>query len=366
MSWAYPHVQYERDHFFLQSDIVSWVENYFGRIGPLYVVTTQTNNQDWSHLQKELSSLCHVIAPDEFLQLPQLHGHVLILDFYGNQELQSCVDFVCGLQTQDKFDGRMLVVTSKHHRLGKRKQFKKFQRKCEMPKGHGAEVLTPTSPSLTGSAKAGKSPIAHIVYELRPRVQTLQASKFSNKVLAMAFDGLIAGMPSTILLDSGASDNFLSSTMVSKLGLVVKGEPAQLTLGNGSKVQLHGKVLVHVKMQAYQDKIPCFVTDLAPGTHMVLGETWLNARSALLDYEHQTCTLKKGNKRITLVHMEQTKTKNAPILLSSLQVARSIRQGCSLFHVQVENCENNWEDGDKLNESLEPTQLKVSPSIASP
>jgi hypothetical protein len=81
-------------------------------------------------------------------------------------------------------------------------------------------------------------------------------AKLTDESLSMVFTGSAAGTTASFLLDTGASDNFVSSAFTMLNGVHV--EPAQnsVTVGTGDKVPLKGRLCqIHVRLSDYQAKV---------------------------------------------------------------------------------------------------------------
>ena len=86
-------------------------------------------------------------------------------------------------------------------------------------------------------------------------------------------------MEAPILLDSGASSNFVSPRLLQQLAISFKPTSAKLRLANNSESPILGKVRLRFKLQHFSDTVTCFVTD-----YLILGNGFMVSHRATLDY----------------------------------------------------------------------------------
>ena len=108
------------------------------------------------------------------------------------------------------------------------------------------------------SAAADKPPLpcatAVQVYYDPPAPQVAMHVMGTNR-LTTQFDCAVAGVPGTVLLDSGAEDQFISEAFARRVGIRVDGLKAQtdtkVVLPDGSSVPVLGQVRVKVSIQSF-------------------------------------------------------------------------------------------------------------------
>lgn len=117
----------------------------------------------------------------------------------------------------------------------------------------------------------------------------------------MQFVGSAAGREVSVLLDSGATDNFISKNAADSLGLTPSGSRGQLDMPDGSSQELLGSVRPLLRIGAFCARVSLHVADLKD-LDVVLGDPWLRAARAYLDYGSGTpcCVIRRGLRRITL------------------------------------------------------------------
>ena len=120
--------------------------------------------------------------------------------------------------------------------------------------------------------------------------------------LSMMFATNIAGHEATVLLDSGASENFVSQDFCRHAGLraITAATPTVIKLGDGSDMSTRQQCLATFRLQSLPVSVTCHITPLPAEISMVLGDDWLKMHKAQLDFEQASCTLIKAKRRHVL------------------------------------------------------------------
>ena len=85
------------------------------------------------------------------------------------------------------------------------------------------------------------------------------------------------------LINSGATQNFISPAGVTQCGLMVESRNTFLELGDGKKVLSRGRAIdVPVVTSGYMMKTNLIVSNLLHGVELVLGMTWLKVADPLI------------------------------------------------------------------------------------
>ena len=85
------------------------------------------------------------------------------------------------------------------------------------------------------------------------------------------------------LIDSGATQNFISPAGVMQCGLIVESHNTFLELGDGKKVLSRGRAVdVPVVTSGYTMRTNLTVSNLLHGVDLVLGMTWLKVADSLI------------------------------------------------------------------------------------
>ena len=126
------------------------------------------------------------------------------------------------------------------------------------------------------------------------------AAAVSNQPLTMLFEGRLEQQDALMLLDSGASANFISKKALDIGKLTLNPTEATLELADGSSSPILGTTEVTLHIGAFRTRVPCFVTELSIDFDIVLGNPFLTGYKAVLNYHLGTCTLVQHNKTYTL------------------------------------------------------------------
>lgn len=160
-------------------------------------------------------------------------------------------------------------------------------------------------------------------------------------LLTSKWTATIAGLPGAILLDSGAQENFLSQQFVEDhhLHVTPMQQGGSIQLGNGSVAGITGKVTLNLSIRHYHTKVCMYVTKLSPGIDVVLGEPFMRASSAHIEYSPDglaAIKVWKGIKRYTLEPkvVQTSKPQDGP-LLTAMQCKRAMKKAKGFFLVNV-------------------------------
>ena len=131
--------------------------------------------------------------------------------------------------------------------------------------------------------------------------------------LSFRLIGRIAGTSVSFLLDTGATASFVGEALVKRLGLRI--QPAmgslQVEVADGKTVSSLGTCTIHFKIQGYVGSITLYVLPaMTSNCDVILGEDWMWATGAVLDYNKGTCTLKKPKRSIVLKPESQPQPRN--------------------------------------------------------
>jgi hypothetical protein len=125
-----------------------------------------------------------------------------------------------------------------------------------------------------------------------------------------------------VIIDSGSTDNLVSTEMVEKLELetVAHPNPYRVSwLQKGHQVMVTKQCQVEFKIGGYRDEILCDVIPMDV-CHLLLGRPWKYDRNVIHDGRKNTYTLEKNGRTHMLLPIEDKKVKeeaNTSILLMS-------------------------------------------------
>lgn len=123
----------------------------------------------------------------------------------------------------------------------------------------------------------------------------------SGKTLDMQFPCTLAGLKSEVLVDSGASHCFVDSTFAKAQGLQITPDTGTVACGGKRTACISGFVLADVNLGDYTGMVKFLVMDLPAGDfQLILGNTWLRASCAHMDYENKSLIFRAGDTYHTL------------------------------------------------------------------
>ena len=153
-------------------------------------------------------------------------------------------------------------------------------------------------------------------------------------VLVLKLRGYVNGVRASLLLDCGASNDFLSEEFAARIGIQVQGEPGDnvAVLADGSEQHCGAWADISLRMKGYKTKRRLAVTWL-PNVDVVLGMRWLVDCNARIDFKLRTCTVEtaRGAVELQADDNQERDDKECFGLLSAKQFARHLRRGAELY-----------------------------------
>lgn len=118
----------------------------------------------------------------------------------------------------------------------------------------------------------------------------------------MMLQACIVGHTASLLMDSGASECFVSEAFCRRVGLkhVVTSVPTQVRMADGSPLMTSRKCEVGFTIQGVKFVATCYIVPLPEEFDVIIGERWLLPNGMVLDYVHGTCTVSRGKRRHVL------------------------------------------------------------------
>ena len=196
------------------------------------------------------------------------------------------------------------------------------------------------------------------VYYDPPRPPTRLGSLIVGGAESMRFDVLVIGSKASVMMDTGASDCFISEQFCAQVGLkTVDSAHTEVTLGDGRKLMARRTCNPHIAMKGLSATAHCLVIPMPPGLDIILGRNWQQEHRVVLDLEANTCQVRSGSKCQTLQQPPDSKEAASADfgLLSTPQVDRAVRTGCTVFTVQVEQADDSpYPSLDEVNPRAKP------------
>ena len=165
-------------------------------------------------------------------------------------------------------------------------------------------TLAPGTSTLierTGKPVSNECPIR--VYYDAPGLVREKLSAIDENKLVFKLRGHIAGAPATVLLDSGASINFISEPFCKQHGLRVSPpvHGVEVEVANGKKLMACGTCTAQLELQGHRWNITAQVLpEMSNNVPIILGQKWLLQHNAVLNFVNRDCPVDCGKRRVTL------------------------------------------------------------------
>jgi hypothetical protein len=144
-----------------------------------------------------------------------------------------------------------------------------------------------------------------------------------------------------VIVDSGSTDNLVSTEMVEKMELETVAHPSPYKvswLQKGHQVTVTKQCLVEFKIGGYRDEILCDVIPMDV-CHLLLGRPWQYDRNVIHDGRKNTYTLEKNGRMHMLLPIEDKKVKeetsNTILLMSGKELLDEVKKDQEMQFVVV-------------------------------
>jgi hypothetical protein len=135
-----------------------------------------------------------------------------------------------------------------------------------------------------------------------------------------------------VIVDSGSTDNLVSTEMVEKMELETIEHPSPYRvswLQKGHQVNVTKQCLVEFKIGGYKDEILCDVIPMDV-CHLLLGRPWQYDRNVIHDGRKNTYTLEKNGRTHMLLSIKDKKVKpevnNTVLLMSGKELLKEVKK----------------------------------------
>jgi hypothetical protein len=135
-----------------------------------------------------------------------------------------------------------------------------------------------------------------------------------------------------VIVDSGITDNLISTEMVEKLELETIEHPSPYRvswLQKGHQVNVTKQCLVEFKIGGYKDEILCDVIPMDV-CHLLLGRLWQYDRNVIHDGRKNTYTLEKNGRIHMLLSIKdkevKPKVRNIVLLISGKEFLTEVKK----------------------------------------
>jgi hypothetical protein len=143
------------------------------------------------------------------------------------------------------------------------------------------------------------------------------------------FNGRIQGRSVRILLDCGAAENYINTTLAQELQLPTIYQPGKMVQLAGPVTQDASTLIPSLpfRIGQYKDRLPFTVTKLVD-YDMILGKPWLTYRNPKIDWINNTVSFQRRGTTYTLQPPVEDQSPQVA-LLSALQLKREIKKGAT-------------------------------------
>ena len=173
--------------------------------------------------------------------------------------------------------------------------------------------------------------IGHLQYDCRATKQNkltknyLSHVSLSSSSPLLIFNGKVNNLPSKILIDSGASDSFISSSFCKNGFKLIQKPSRNVLLADGSKQVCDKCCVVMLELNDYKDSLELMV---APITFdVILGKNWLAAVQPVIDWKNNVVII---NKQDSMVNLNGTQEAQ-PFILSAMQFKKNVKSNDQIF-----------------------------------
>jgi len=142
----------------------------------------------------------------------------------------------------------------------------------------------------------------------------------------MIFDGLIRGIPVQVLIDSGASRNFISTSVVKEHQLELSYHPSSISVqtadGRARSVKAYLKEEV-LRIGSYKEVLD-FETYPLESYDVILGKEWLDSRENVkIDFKRNKISFEEKGLSIELSRVKKKKKKKKESQKTALKDEKS-------------------------------------------
>lgn len=155
----------------------------------------------------------------------------------------------------------------------------------------------------------------------------------------LVFSGKLGRCHAKLLVDSGASYNFVAQEFVNKNHLTtmeIAGPTIQVA--DGTLYGCNHQVETTVRIGHYLSKMQAYVLPLKGTYDVILGTPWLAAANPSIDWQQRTMTVLSDGQPLVLKPTEPPALPETPVL-STLQVYHEMRRGAKVFLAIVRQVE---------------------------
>ena len=156
--------------------------------------------------------------------------------------------------------------------------------------------------SVTVDGRTCVFPYSFTLCVALPKPTVTMGSVHAESPLLMTFPAQIRGKTVQVLFDSGASHSFIGKSCLQRLGMRYKPESVPLSLADGTESLTQGKVDLSFSLLPSVTSRHTFLVSSAilEGVDLILGQDWMEARGASIDFGLKAAQFTHKGRLITL------------------------------------------------------------------
>ena len=186
-----------------------------------------------------------------------------------------------------------------------------------------------------------------------PKTQMkLNMTEFQTNSLASIMMGDISQSPIKVLFDSGATHNFIASSLVQHLKLQVPANPGFISCGGNATVSSLGYCIAPIHIGTYHEKVRFNVMPMSMTSfQVVLGQAWLATHDADINYLQSHISFWHQSKQHVLVFGSTT---SDSACLSALEFRKLASEADSQIYVMIVSDPDSHASADTANSMAQP------------
>ena len=189
---------------------------------------------------------------------------------------------------------------------------------------------------------------------LTKRLEEYFLDQLSSKSSLLSFLAKCMGVSVEVLLDCGASRNFVDTAFVRKHGfhMTPLDVPFEVSLANGSKIKCsHYVKNCKLKFKQFNHVCDLYVLDLCGEHEIIMGQEFLVSRNPHIDWRERTMKLVKKHRKSSVEHNDESDDTAMHNYVESITVINDVK--------------NNTGDTVKVTESSKKSASDPSPESLS-
>jgi len=172
----------------------------------------------------------------------------------------------------------------------------------------------------------------------------------------LILNGIVKSTEVKILIDSGATESFISERIVQEKSLRVENSKEKsIILADGSKQICNSKCKIEVRMENYKKVLGFNVAPIH--FDIILGKDWLAREQPIINWKENFVIIKDGNNEIRIngIKDKENKTEEKIEMISAMQLKKLIKKEKEVYLCNIMEIKD---DGDKKERTKE-TQVKA-------